>query len=1022
MGFTVNPLKIIRCDRLFNDPINDHFSLFPMHREFTNPDLRMAYYFQFILGILNALAVSHEGSMIKYFYNHLDNNLRVFAINGDEIFLHNIYYGKPGPQSSQTITTDTSNLKHFFRGLLLTSANSQLYNGGEAMLLEGKLDCVLSFTTTDVEVIPRKSVSVDVNSQVLHLTFITSDGRLQNLQFSTSSYSGEFGDIREWPMLTPNRLKSHIGEMLMYRNIDKNQVRKYTRDVQASLRDLTRAMDPRHKNREQCLSFIKGVMAHFQDSDSWTTQADISMALHMEVFKEIETVQVSLPMDEDADVIERILDDEVLETSAVKMAYNWHNDDFTMVGLNEEMSQYTTDNVHTACSSSLRKKRHMPPSGCLRLKKEDDAVKVDETKVKEMIVRKNALMEEHLTSIYEISGKIQVGLLARDFLGDVVRGDYKRLAVDTMFFGGLLVTQKLGRMASSAGARLGSVVLKSFGLCLPKLAFDAYMIYEIVEQIKTKDVQGAITTGVYLLLDLAECAAEIMVAFGLINPIIVPILAIASTLLLVGQAIYEAVAKVKEINHIIPLDPYEYEYEYFRELLHLGTDEYVQHLVDEKQANEFLASRVLKNYRNINRFLISAAVFKENKNISFIDNNIIDLTRKRTIKKRSRAMPDMKDDRLVFCSMYEEDTKSLLQKLGSGPFALQIMLSEVDLAGAMDTVDSIVISDRAGSDCSSPTNLTVHMRRHTHVQCTSSEANVTYLVADDMNSRLSVTADAGSHHFYFENMALNDMRTKELSRHYKEFQFVDKAIKLKIKGSSDISFEFNDGVKMVFTDHKATAYLKTTESIFEIMEKYAQLIENDPFITLVVETDEEKLVFNHNYHTIEIGGITKELNVIVDNDQTDAHLVAHREAENYFFLLSNHNVTNHKKIDLKIHTYGTISFIDLHQLARQIHAGTDSLYGLHAEARKVDENVAEARKVDDNVELELYMIHNRYEEAPSSIGKITLINVTDELDSVSIDVYQRNKLLFNPASSTSTPICSSIDMSAMCNFSSKIPP
>uniref|UniRef100_A0A915KJ87 Uncharacterized protein n=1 Tax=Romanomermis culicivorax TaxID=13658 RepID=A0A915KJ87_ROMCU len=46
----------------------------------------------------------------------------------------------------------------------------------------------------------------------------------------------------------------------------------------------------------------------------------------------------------------------------------------------------------------------------------------------------------------------------------------------------------------------------------------------------------------------------------------------------------------------------------------------------------------------------------------------------------------------------------------------------------------------------------------------------------------------------------------------------------------------------------------------------------------------------------------------------------------------------------------------------------------------------------DILVFKVFERNKRYEEAPSSIGKITLIKVTDELDSVSIDVYQRNKL------------------------------
>uniref|UniRef100_A0A915I6B0 Uncharacterized protein n=1 Tax=Romanomermis culicivorax TaxID=13658 RepID=A0A915I6B0_ROMCU len=90
-------------------------------------------------------------------------------------------------------------------------------------------------------------------------------------------------------------------------------------------------------------------------------------------------------------------------------------------------------------------------------------------------------------------------------------------------------------------------------------------------------------------------------------------------------------------------------------------------------------------------------------------------------------------------------------------------------------------------------------------------------------------------------MEVNDMRINELNASRKEFLFVDNGIKLEIQGSPDISFQFNDGVKMIILANNAIAYLKTSQSIFNIMEKYANFIENDRFTTLIVETDEEKL-------------------------------------------------------------------------------------------------------------------------------------------------------------------------------------
>uniref|UniRef100_A0A915K4L5 Uncharacterized protein n=1 Tax=Romanomermis culicivorax TaxID=13658 RepID=A0A915K4L5_ROMCU len=103
---------------------------------------------------------------------------------------------------------------------------------------------------------------------------------------------------------------------------------------------------------------------------------------------------------------------------------------------------------------------------------------------------------------------------------------------------------------------------------------------------------------------------------------------------------YDAMKKVKIIDHIVHLSSEEYTYEFIREFFHAGTDAYIQHVMDEKQANEYIVSKLSKNYPNIKRFLISAAIMKEDKSISFIDDNEIDLSKMQTFKQRSRAMPE----------------------------------------------------------------------------------------------------------------------------------------------------------------------------------------------------------------------------------------------------------------------------------------------------------------------------------------------------------------------------------------------
>uniref|UniRef100_A0A915IIQ2 Uncharacterized protein n=1 Tax=Romanomermis culicivorax TaxID=13658 RepID=A0A915IIQ2_ROMCU len=187
------------------------------------------------------------------------------------------------------------------------------------------------------------------------------------------------------------------------------------------------------------------------------------------------------------------------ETHSLSIAYDLEAKQIALFGLDPKTAKLDTENVESVCQRGSRRKRGSSSACSFLYNEEEDQMKIIDKIIKETIETKNPALKEHLSLIYELTGKIQMGFLARDFVGDLVQGDTKALVRDGFFFGGNLLAQKVGSMAAVYGAKVASKALSrsivSFGLCLPKLAFDGYMAYQMVQQISNKDTVGAVTTG-----------------------------------------------------------------------------------------------------------------------------------------------------------------------------------------------------------------------------------------------------------------------------------------------------------------------------------------------------------------------------------------------------------------------------------------------------------------------------------------------------------------------------------------------
>uniref|UniRef100_A0A915I5C3 Uncharacterized protein n=1 Tax=Romanomermis culicivorax TaxID=13658 RepID=A0A915I5C3_ROMCU len=82
MAQRINPLSNLVLTNAIQGEINQHFQKFPLHEEFANTNLKVAYYFHFILGLLNSIASQPRKDATEIFYQRTDNNLRVFVVRG----------------------------------------------------------------------------------------------------------------------------------------------------------------------------------------------------------------------------------------------------------------------------------------------------------------------------------------------------------------------------------------------------------------------------------------------------------------------------------------------------------------------------------------------------------------------------------------------------------------------------------------------------------------------------------------------------------------------------------------------------------------------------------------------------------------------------------------------------------------------------------------------------------------------------------------------------------------------------
>ncbi|XP_076299445.1 uncharacterized protein LOC143218247 [Lasioglossum baleicum] len=173
----------------------------------------------------------------------------------------------------------------------------------------------------------------------------------------------------------------------------------------------------------------------------------------------------------------------------------------------------------------------------------------------------------HLERVGKVSGMVMHGMIAKNMIADLFRGDYEDLAINTVFLAGNQGLAKLAETVSMKGAGYmleGRALLgKSLKFASPFLArgVSAFIAYDLYNQVKeyekgNKDaLVPIIGDSLQLGVDSIELGIEIGEGLGLellegVSAVTGPIGMAIGAAIFVGTDIYMAVRKVEKMNSL----------------------------------------------------------------------------------------------------------------------------------------------------------------------------------------------------------------------------------------------------------------------------------------------------------------------------------------------------------------------------------------------------------------------------------------------------------------------------------------
>uniref|UniRef100_A0A915IV32 Uncharacterized protein n=1 Tax=Romanomermis culicivorax TaxID=13658 RepID=A0A915IV32_ROMCU len=237
------------------------------------------------------------------------------------------------------------------------------------------------------------------------------------------------------------------------------------------------------------------------------------------------------------------------------------------------------------------------------------------------------ILHESKTKVYmknlgRISSGIMFGLMAKDFISDLIHGNVAGMALNAGFIiTNILASHFADRLWSKiklltkedkillAGIlKVGSPFLRR----LPSFAFVGFDLYNSVQAYKNNQSEMLVNivadTG-YIALDVAETVIEVAEGFEVIEGVSAvtgPIGWATGAALLVGADIYQSVNKVQHINANIHLTKMERFTEGLRSFFGMDPEDHIKKLMEEKRELEDLVAEMrifLKQSHAIKRYV-----------------------------------------------------------------------------------------------------------------------------------------------------------------------------------------------------------------------------------------------------------------------------------------------------------------------------------------------------------------------------------------------------------------------------------
>uniref|UniRef100_A0A915JQI7 Uncharacterized protein n=1 Tax=Romanomermis culicivorax TaxID=13658 RepID=A0A915JQI7_ROMCU len=327
-----------------------------------------------------------------------------------------------------------------------------------------------------------------------------------------------------------------------------------------------------------------------------------------------------------------VIDDHELEKESMVS----RNDFLTVLAVCQKMSTARTRR-DAKCMMDDEVKKFLP-------KMEDNDVGLKPTKSK-----------IYLENLSKLSSGIMFGLMAKDFVSDLIHGNIAGLAVNAGFIISNILAGHLAQRLMSKGTMLAQEdklllanILKIGGPFLrrlPSFAFVGLDLYNSIVAYKSNQSEALVNIGAdggYLALDVAETAIEVAETFGLIegvSAITGPIGWTFGAALLVGSDVYRSVKKVEHLDNVVHLTKTEKFTEGVRSFFGMDPEQHIEKLMTQKTTLQGAIEENLNfllQHDTITSYIFPVNLEKSEKT------TLIDLQQERKFVK-SRAIPDFKN-------------------------------------------------------------------------------------------------------------------------------------------------------------------------------------------------------------------------------------------------------------------------------------------------------------------------------------------------------------------------------------------